>query len=154
MDAQQLTKLLGSHPRSRQFFRGVYARNELPSFPHMMKRSLYIVNTDPSHLPGKHWVTIYFENGRAFYFDSFGLPPLHKDIIFFLRKAVNGYRYSNRTIQHINSVTCGLYALHFAVHISCGYSVQYILNSFDSNGSYNNDNKVKQWFRNVFNVYL
>jgi len=139
-----MTRVLGNHPVSRQYFKGVYARDMLPQFPQTFKKSFYVINIDPKHMPGSHWVVVYFDNGKGFYFDSFGVPPIHRDIIQFLEKA-SSYRYNDRIIQHVNGITCGLYCVFVILHLSKGYSIQYVLNSFESNRSYVNDRKIRQW---------
>ncbi|RWS21200.1 uncharacterized protein B4U80_00644 [Leptotrombidium deliense] len=43
-----------------------------------------IVNTDKSTSEGKHWVAIYVDKFcNAEYFDSYGLPPISKEIVAF-----------------------------------------------------------------------
>ena len=44
----------------KPFFLGVFASDELPSNP----RGVLISNTDPSHLPGTHWIAIYINGNR------------------------------------------------------------------------------------------
>ena len=45
------------------------------------KKSVCIVNTDDSSLPGQHWIAVYSSGrGRCDYFDSYGFSPMHADI--------------------------------------------------------------------------
>ena len=45
---------------------------------HTVRNRFYIVNTEPSHLPGSHWVCIY--NGKVpEFFDSLGKDPSFYD---------------------------------------------------------------------------
>lgn len=46
----------------------------------------FIANLDPKHLPGSHWVAIAFRKDIAMYFDSYGRPPMQKNILTFLRR--------------------------------------------------------------------
>ena len=94
-----------------QGFKGVYPRDELPEITR--KPAALIVNTDMSSLPGEQWIAIILKrNGRGEYFDSFGLPPLHKEIIKFLNEnCPNGWCYNTVTLQHFSAVTCGYYCV-------------------------------------------
>jgi hypothetical protein len=58
---------------------GVFSPDTLPLRVNVYP-SAYICNTDPSHLPGKHWVVMWMENPRkAEFFDSLGHSPNHYD---------------------------------------------------------------------------
>ena len=92
-------------------FIGTYPRDVLPKitkFP-----SSFISNTDTSNQPGSHWIAIYINDGFGIYFDSFGLPPLHKEYINYLNNYCNFWCYNSLTLQNINSSTCGLYCILF-----------------------------------------
>ena len=46
---------------------------------------VYICNTDPSDIPGQHWIAIALSKaGVGEYFDSVGLPPLKQEFSTFL----------------------------------------------------------------------
>ena len=82
MNELQIKRVLETDARTRDTFRGVYARNELPI--REPTTSLYVCNTDPNHKPGEHWVTIYIDSDRrGEYFDSFGMPPLFNEFLTF-----------------------------------------------------------------------
>jgi hypothetical protein len=34
----------------------VFPRDRLPYYINPMKTAVFVVNTDPSHMPGRHWV--------------------------------------------------------------------------------------------------
>ena len=58
----------------------VCAKDELPHRKPKDVRA-YVINTDESHLPGTHWIAVYFpedKNNGVEYFDSYGLPPLEQ----------------------------------------------------------------------------
>lgn len=48
-------------------FKGVYSSDNAPKKP-----GYYIVNLDPSHMPGSHWVALFRNNRGAYVYDSFG----------------------------------------------------------------------------------
>ena len=93
-------------------FKGTYPRDLLPKS--LEKNCGIVINTDTSQEPGEHWVAIYMHNTNAEYFDSFGLPPLHKEIINFLDKiSPNGWSYNTICFQSLHSQTCGNYCVLF-----------------------------------------
>ena len=69
MNTLQIERLL----RNEKIFKIVCAFDQLekPVFP-----SAYVINSDPSNEPRKHWIAVYFDKrGRGEYFDSYGLAP-------------------------------------------------------------------------------
>ena len=93
-------------------YKGTYPRDCLPE--DIPKSTGVIINTDASTGPGKHWVAVYNGPTHAVYFDSFGLPPLHKDIIQFLdRISPSMWGHNTITFQSESTNTCGLYCLYF-----------------------------------------
>ena len=53
------------------------ACDQLPEHPEKLDRRAYIVNTDPSHLPGQHWLGVWTEHDTCEVLDSYGLPFSH-----------------------------------------------------------------------------
>jgi hypothetical protein len=110
----------------------VCSRDMLPSRLDRSRTACFVINTDTSDLPGSHWVALFYTSLSQFeYFDSFGLPPLHREIASFIRN--NSDRplvYNGRALQDINNSTCGLYAIHFLTIKARGGSMQRVLASF------------------------
>lgn len=77
---QQLWQAVKTDEKIVSQFGGVLASDQLTHValcPNHRPR-LYIVNTDPSWLPGRHWVVIYIPqetNAPAEFFDSLGKHP-------------------------------------------------------------------------------
>jgi hypothetical protein len=93
-------------------FRGTFPRDLLPTY--LSKFCGVVINTDKACDPGEHWVAIYMNKKTAEYFDSFGLPPMHKDIIEFLdRISPNGWQHNSITYQSLYTDTCGNYCVYF-----------------------------------------
>lgn len=91
----------------------VLPRNKLPR---IKKRPAGIViNTDGENEAGEHWVSVYIgEDDIPIYFDSFGLPPLHEDLIEFLTLNTKSvWKYNLLTLQHPESKSCGKYCIEF-----------------------------------------
>src|SRR5271167_1590457 len=72
-----------------------------------------IVNLEPNHLPGSHWVAIYRRAAKGYYFDSFGrLPPT--TIRIWLANNTQRWAYQPRMIQSPNDkVSCGYICYEF-----------------------------------------
>ena len=125
MDSVQIDALLQKDRRTRDIFRGVYPSDKLSESP---VNGLYIVNLDPSHLPGSHWVAIYVRDQFAEYFDSYGLHPFIPNILKFLHPFTLS---RNRVqIQSFHSDICGEYCCLYALSKSLGHSLHYFLKQF------------------------
>lgn len=111
-------------------FIGTFARDRLP----IIKRtpSALIMNNDTSFQPGSHWIAMYIgSDGRGIYYDSFGLPPLFREIIEFMNKnCPNGWIYSNQQIQSVTSDTCGHFCILFIIMICNGFNLDEIMSLF------------------------
>ena len=73
MNTLPIECLLKNDSKTKSIFKKVCALDQLekPTFP-----SAYVINSDPSSEPGKHWVAVYFDKrGRVEYFDCYGLSP-------------------------------------------------------------------------------
>ena len=89
---------------------GVFSKDRLPT---ERRVGSYIVNMDDyDNSSGSHWISFkIFDNGKAVYFDSFGvIPP--KDVDEFL-KIFKPIAWNNRHIQDIKSENCGRFCLLF-----------------------------------------
>ena len=89
MNSFEIEKLLERDKR----FLGCFPHDKLPSFPKQFPRSL-IINTDDSTRLGDHWVGVILNKDKCFYFDSYGVPILDKNIIDFLKN-----RYSTAIVN-------------------------------------------------------
>jgi hypothetical protein len=126
MNTSQITYLLKKYEK----FKGVYPIDKIP----YIKCGTLIVNTDISTGPGKHWVAITINNKRpSEYFDSFGLPPIHKKIIDYLDFYKYKYIYNKITLQNAASSTCGNYCVIYATLRCRGYKYNKILKIFTKN---------------------
>ena len=94
-------------------FKDVFPRDRLPESLNI--KCGIIINTDKAEDPGEHWVSIYKnQKGFVIYFDSFGLPPFHTEIIKFINKiSPIGWFYNTITFQSVYQDTCGMYCVFF-----------------------------------------
>lgn len=94
----------------------VCMKDELPDDP---QDGGYIINMQSSSDGnGTHWVSLFLENGRAAYFDSFGIvPPV--EVAKFIENYYEAFM-SDKHIQNIAGGWCGAYCLYFIYCMSKG----------------------------------
>ena len=79
-----LERCLRSDFKTRKIYGGVLPIDRLPLYRLRRKPRVYILNTDDSSGPGKHWVLVYFSaQMRGVYFDSYGFDVLDPRITQF-----------------------------------------------------------------------
>ena len=150
MDTNQLEWILYRHPASKLKFGGVLALDELPSRPRNMA---YIINLDPSTEPGSHWVAIFFEKGKAEYFDSYGLPP-PKEIANFLKKNSYQYTCNCQQLQHVRTAVCGQYCTYYILKKCANYKMKKILQPFSQVNFIANDKLVFNYIKKLIRTHL
>lgn len=111
MDTITLCRLACSDMLLKKEFCGVFSSDSLPEKKRYF--NAFIVNLDPKILPGSHWISIYFSENIAYYFDSYGLPPRNKHILRFMKKNSKAIRYNNLCFQDDFTTTCGFFSLYF-----------------------------------------
>ena len=124
MDTNQINKSLKNYKK----FKGTFPKDQLPKIKE--KTFAIIINTDSSDKPGEHWVAIYSDDEITEYFDSFGLPPLHQEIIKYLDSTSNQWHYNSLTIQSVTSTTCGLFCVLYIKLRLRGYTYSDIIALF------------------------
>jgi hypothetical protein len=136
MNTPQLERALGLHPKTRPIFRGCYPANRIPfPPPHSGYPHSYVINTDPSHLPGEHWVAIHFPSPyRVEYFDSLGDWPPTPLIANYLRRYTTNacisdakLLYNRVQFQSERSAGCGKYVIHFLLERGRGRTFHEII---------------------------
>jgi len=125
-------------------FKGVYPCDKLPK----MTNGYLIMNTQPSSMPGEHWVAMSIEkNGE--YFDSYGLYPLNKEAEDFMNEHTTSWTYNRLPLQGYNNITCGEYCVMYIYVKYLGYSMNDYIRLFSSNSDVNNE-IVKKLYKEVF----
>src|SRR6267154_1942226 len=115
MDSVEIRSIMKCDPEVP--FRGVYAADKIPRI--VSKTSAMVFNTDPAHKEGKHWVAVYFKDGRGHYFDSYGRrPPL--DFASFMTRNSHKWTWNKKCMQSFGSNVCGHYCLYFLHEMSRG----------------------------------
>lgn len=134
MNTEEIKKIIKSYlGQQNREFQGVFAKDQLKrpsSFP-----ASYVINTDSSHKPGKHWVCIYFTNDKNVeYFDSFGFPPTENEIIEFIFRHKNcNIIYNARQFQSLTSITCGAFCVIYIILKNFGVSFCDLVRFFSNN---------------------
>jgi hypothetical protein len=125
MNTFQLETLLLDDARSARYFRGVFAADAFAEvYEKTVKRfptSLFVVNTDVSSQPGTHWVCVWNEGERTWFFDPFGAPAeLYPTIYPSLseREPIS----SAFQLQAVDTDVCGDYCYLYGVAVTRGVS--------------------------------
>jgi hypothetical protein len=138
MNTIQINTLLSDY----KCFIGTFAKDQLPKNKIKEFPCSLIINTDESFKPGEHWIALFLDKNYAEYFDSFGQPPLHKEILSFLiRNKIKYITYNTKQIQSITTNTCGAYCVLF-VKFKCFNKKFCDLIKLFNNNTYLNDLKI------------
>ena len=114
------------------------------------KPKAYIVNTDESHKPGKHWVAFYFpKRGFPEFFDPEGRKPEFYHRRFKNVLIVNGSKYKYNQTKLQGPKTCGEFCLYYIIHRYRGLSMKKILEKFHTKNFVDNDRKVISFLNHV-----
>lgn len=156
MDTTEILYALKTNKCTRKYFRGCFAADKLPN--KFKKPALFVVNTDESHLPGTHWVSIYIGKDKTgSFFDSFGGPPKINHHINFIYKNCKACSYSNVQIQGPFSVKCGQFSVSYLLHkirnLKKKRQMYSFLNMFSSTDHNKNDNIIDEMFNVNFNPH-
>lgn len=149
MDTLQLNRVMNKYKWMRDEFCGVIPIDFLPT-ERVKRPCSFIVNTDSSSLPGKHWFAIYLtKNGLIEYFDSFGIKPLNNEVYDFLKINGNKWTYNKFQIQDINSSSCGKICALFLAYRNKGLKYRDFVNIFSKNTQIN-ELIVKRLYKKLF----
>lgn len=141
MDTTQIIKILSANPQTRNIFRGCFPSDRLPDPASLVYPAALVVNLEPHHMEGSHWVALYAQNlnREIYYFDSLNLPTSNAIMVNFLQKFPL-LRRNVKAYQSPFSSNCAHFCILFIYYISQGYTFDQVLNLFEKNF---NDNFVK-----------
>ena len=130
MNTHQLESVVRRHVKR---FDGVFSSDRLPSQPRLL-----VSNTDPSHMPGEHWIAIYVDDDGRYgeYFDSLGRRPT---AIFerYMNEHCREWTFNCKQLQSITSRFCGHYCACFCILRSRGISMCRFLHYFSNDTGLN-----------------
>ena len=130
MNTEEIDRVLRQTCTKR--FDGVFSADNLPE-----KTRLLLVNTDPSHRPGRHWVCMYVDNdGYGEYFDSFGDPPT-ANFERYLNRHCSSWKCNRGQLQSVISRFCGHYCIYYCMLRSRGVDMCKIVSSFSTDTALN-----------------
>lgn len=144
MNTDQITRVIDRDPATRAIFRGVYPRDDfilLVTDKPGKKTSteLFIVNLDDCDKPGSHWIVIDRHQGDTFYFDSYGMPPLHGDLadklIDMTRSTIS---WNNTHLQELDTNVCGQYCILYCLLRAREFTPEQIINTLHHGGQLSN----------------
>lgn len=153
MDSRQLYRAAKSDKTLREYgFLGVFSPDTIPIKALTTSPCSLISNTQDSDKDGEHWVALTIDdNGRGWYFDSFGAPPKLEEFLSLLNSC-SEWSYNTRPIQSLLSTTCGQYCLFYLLHSARGYGMDDIVDLLDQDDDqYVNDAIVNKFIKNYFN---
>ena len=110
----------------------------------------YIINTDPSHLPGQHWIALFLSrNGFVEIFDSLGYHPHHYP---FLKTYLIGRRFNYNTNrwQNVGTATCGQFCLFYLYHRCRGWRLPQMTDFYWNSDIRRNENMVSLFMSHYF----
>ena len=119
----EIDAYVANDPYISAMYGGTLAIDELPKYE-ITQPTLYIVNTDPAHMPGEHWLSLLVGgNVLNEHFDSIGNLPLPEVRNFLNNQSkISPYKgyyvYNHIRVQSVVSVTCGLFSLMYAYYRS------------------------------------
>lgn len=156
MDAKQIGVILQSEIRSA--FVGVYAVDELERIPaHNKSFGSVVINTDPAHLPGEHWVVVCMNHGYAEYFDPLGLPPSRQIRQFLKSHFKNKVERNLIRYQSITSSLCGAYCILYILSRFRNQELgmdNLLANLFKPLSFAENDINVQRFMSSRYNLHL
>lgn len=133
MNTLQLKHILSSDPFIKSSFGGVYACDQLSSITVNSYPKSFVINTDPSNLPGTHWLALYFTdemNGE--FFDSYGHVPdeYNKHVINFIDRNAIQCEHNKKELQSDFSSVCGQYCIYYLFNRCRNIPMYSIVNKF------------------------
>ncbi|MBM3938369.1 MAG: hypothetical protein FJ333_06915 [Sphingomonadales bacterium] len=97
----------------KKFFGGIFPSDKVPTT--LKKNYFWIINTDVSNGPGKHWYCILRLGSVLECFDSLGVSEAQKCFLctHFKTKSITHISFNHTQIQPFSSSLCGQYVLFY-----------------------------------------
>ena len=142
-DTFQLLKVGTRDRHISKTFLGVYAGDRVPKRQQMP--CCYIINTDNSGEPGKHWIAIFEKSftdlGQNIFFYSYGSVPSQLNPLW---KNFDSYKRSNNDYQQKHSRVSGDDCLYVLKLLNAGKTLENVLIRFDPHDKECNDARVSE----------
>jgi hypothetical protein len=109
-----------------------------------------VINTDPSYLPGTHWIAFYIDKNKiCYFFDSYGYQPKQYGLSSQFSKC-SKIVYNNKKLQSNSSKVCGYYCIYFIKTISRGIHFKNIIDVFSKKNLKFNDFIVEELIKEKY----
>ena len=132
-------------------YMGTFSCNTMPDIAPQLQKQGFIVNLDPSYMPGSHWVSVFMRTYGGVvncqYFDSFGHAVNHV-IMDKLGWSCDDIVVNKTQVQHFSSQHCGLFALAHIIYNLLNDDIDGFTTIFDRNYLSNNDDIVTRYIVN------
>ena len=146
MNAAEINQALSFHPVTKNVFVGCFAADQVPG--HFDRApAACIVNTDPAHKKGEHWIALYKDEKTEF-FDSYGKSP---DFHGFSSPIFQGAITQTSKLQSDLSTVCGQYAMLFVYSLCSSMSFDSFVSRFTSDRQ-KNDRFVLREVNKLFKI--
>ena len=147
MDNNQIENISRNNPVTKHTFIGCFAQNKMPVKP---ENGYMIVNNESNPKKMGHWILIYKNNDKHYFFDSFGFHPsiYGGNIASYCNTYNNIQLLLKKPIQSNNSYVCGAYCLYVAYYLCKNISVEKIITRF-SKRNLHNDKIVEKFIMDV-----
>ena len=118
-------------------FLGVFADDQIRCIKSNQIGTM-IVNTDPSYLPGGHWLSLFLSDKDIFVYDPLS-PYINKsdNLKKFLIRMNKTLHFNTIQIQRVDSVMCGYHALVFCFVMKNGGNEKKFKSFLQTFASYN-----------------
>jgi len=155
MNTEEIYSILMAHELTAKHMGSVCASDQLPPTRGLLEKDQYfIVNLDPSHLPGSHWVACYMRKNPLepnVFFDSYGFPPMIPKLCAFVGENTI---YNENCLQHPESTACGQWCILFVWHQILGHDINCLASRFTHENHLRNDWEVTHFINRIFNTKL
>jgi len=147
MKGEAIENIISSDPQSRQWFQG-FSSPDLQIPQPVSWPALYVLNTDVSDGPGRHWcLAILFSNGVCEFFDPLGRSPgvykFHKPIF----KHCEYISFNEYPVQSLTSTVCAHHCLFFIYHRVRGLTASKVMRKYSTTDTELNDRIVYTFIR-------
>lgn len=151
MNTSQLEYIFKNDTVCDDVFEGVFPSDKIVNI-RARKPIACIVNTDPSSMPGSHWIAMYIDrHGYGQFFDSYGNQPSYYGRVFvnFLNRRCKSWTFNAVGLQGPFSATCGQFCTFYLWHKCRDVPLSEIIRSFTTDKELN-DVMVNEFVRKKF----
>ena len=135
--------------KNEKSFMGCYPKDKLPKiFPKVLPKTI-VVNTGLSSTHGDHWVALRLQKAFCFYFDSFGVDIVDREILSFIKRKYQKYTFNNKCIQYYDSENCGEFCIAFIKMVKNRNDFKNFVNNFDFHNLKNNDKQIEKILKKI-----